>query len=54
MSHSSKKKRKLPKDITERSDAEALTLIMGKPIKRELDKVAHSSKKKGDSDVMER
>ena len=33
-----KKKRLLPKNITERPDAEAVELILGKRVKKELDK----------------
>ena len=33
-----KKKRRLPKNITEKSTAEIIEAIFGKPVKRELDK----------------
>ena len=34
-----KKRRKLPKDITERPDSEAIELLFGKRVKRELDRI---------------
>ena len=45
MSQSSKK-RTLPKNITERPDADALELILGKRVKKELDKVVQAIDKK--------
>ena len=40
------RKRKLPKDITERPDAEALELIFGKRAKRKLDKVTEAARRR--------
>ena len=45
-----KKKRKLPKDITERPDAEAVELILGKRVKKELDRIVQETAKKGVND----
>ena len=46
MSQLSKKKRKLPKNITERPDAEAMELVLGKRVKKELDKVVQDVDRK--------
>ena len=48
MSQPSKKKRKLPKNITERPDSEAVELVLGKRIKKALDKAIQDVNKKFD------
>ena len=50
MTNPKKKRRKLPKDITERPDAEAVELILGKRVKKELDRIVQETAKKGVSD----
>ena len=47
MSQTPVKKRKLPSDIVQRSDAEAVEIILGKRIKKELDKAVQRTDKKG-------
>ena len=41
------KKRKLPPDVVQRSDSEAVEMILGKQVKRELDKPVQRTDKKG-------
>ena len=57
MAQAPKKKRKLPKNITERPDSEALEMILGKRVKKELDKeiekAAEGVGKKGDRGVIQ-
>ena len=53
MAQTPKKKRLLPKNITERPDSEALELIFGKRIRRELEKTAQEFEKKGNNESME-
>ena len=40
------RKRRLPRDITKRPDAEALELIFGKRDKRKLDKVVEAARRR--------
>ena len=47
MSQTPVKKRKLPRDVVKRSDSEAVEIILGKQVKRELDKAVQSTDKKG-------
>ena len=47
MTHS----RKLPKDILERSDSEVVEMLLGKRVKKGLDKVSQAFEKKTDYQV---
>jgi len=41
------KKKKLPWNVVQRSDSEAVEMILGKQVKRELDKAVQRTDKKG-------
>lgn len=45
-----KKKRKLPKDITERTDREVMDKLFGKKVLKELDKLTDREKKSDPKD----
>ena len=56
MSHPPKRKRRLPRNITERSDTEVIERIFGKRTKREMERIAKEPEvvtKKGVSDHLE-
>ena len=56
MAQLQKRKRRLPRNITERPDAEVIERIFGKRTKREMDRIAKEPKKvtnKGVSDHLE-
>jgi hypothetical protein len=50
MTQKPKKKRKLPKDITERSDHEALEKILGKRVVKKLDEIAKDDPEEASND----
>ena len=47
MSQTPGKKRKLPRDVVQRNDSDAVEMILGKQVKRELDKAVQTTDKKG-------
>ena len=52
MTKPKKKRRKLPKDIESRPDAEVIELIFGKRIKKALDEAVKEVERKGVTDFM--
>lgn len=46
------KKKKLPRDVIQRSDSEAVELILGKRVKKELDRAVQRTDKKGVHEFM--